>query len=227
VNVTVCPDAASLAATAADHVAAALRAALSARDRATVAFSGGSTPGPMLAELATRSLRWGHVHVFQVDERIAPDGHPDRNLGLLRDALSAALPAAQLHAMPVAGDPDADAADYAATLAGVCGTPPVVDLVHLGLGADGHTASLVPGDPVLEVTDADVAVTGTYQSRRRLTLTAPALRRARQRLWLVAGADKATAVRRLLDGDPAIPAALVAGDDDQLLLDPAAAGQLG
>jgi len=104
------------------------------------------------------------------------------------------------------------AAHYAQTIADVAGSPPVLDLAHLGLGADGHTASLVPGDPVLDITEADVGLTGIYQGRRRMTLTYPILNRARRVLWLVTGAEKAGMLGRLQDGDPSIPAGRVRRD---------------
>ena len=115
---------------------------------------------------------------------------------------------------------------YAQTLQEIAGSPPVLDLVHLGLGPDGHTASLVPGDPVLDVTDADVALTGVYQGRRRMTLTYPILNRARRILWLVTGSEKAGPLVRLRQGDPSIPAGRVRQDQALVLADRAAAGPL-
>src|SRR5258705_7493126 len=115
--------------------------------------------------------------------------------------------------MPVeAPDLEAAASRYAETLWAIAGSPPVFDLVHLGLGADGHTASLVPGDPVLDVTDADVAVTRPYQGRRRMTLTFPIINRSRRVLWLVTGREKAGALVRLRNRDPSIPASCVRQD---------------
>ncbi len=218
----------ALAERAADVLADLLRATVRERGRATVAVSGGRTPGAMLAALAARTVPWEHVHVLQVDERIAPEGDPDRNLGLLRERFLDRLPgpAPTLHAMPVtAGDPDEAAARYAARLVELAGDPPVLDVVQLGMGADGHTASLVPGDPVLEVTDREVAATGTYQGRRRLTATFPLLARARQRLWLVSGADKAAALARVRAGDRALPAARLPQRAARWLVDRAAAGE--
>ena len=120
--------------------------------------------------------------------------------------------------MPVwAHDLDAAASMYAADL------PAALDLVHLGLGPDGHTASLVPGDPVLDVTDREVAVTGIYQGRRRMTLTYPALNKARGVLWLVTGEDKVDALQRLLRGDTSIPAGRVAAENALVLADRSAA----
>lgn len=208
------PDAAAAARAAAAEIAAAAREAVAGRGRFVVAVSGGHTPWRMLAALAGLDLPWAGVHVVQVDERVAPDGDPDRNATHLRESLRAApLPEGHVHLMPVAdGDLDAAAGRYAAVLARLAGAPPVLDLVHLGLGPDGHTASLVPGDPALAAADRDVAVTGPYQGRRRMTLTYPVLDRARRILWLVTGADKAPMLRRLLAGDPGIPAGRVRSD---------------
>jgi 6-phosphogluconolactonase len=170
------------------------------------------------------------VHVVQVDERVAPPADPDRNLAHLRASLldHAPLPPDHIHAMPVeAADLDRAAAQYALTLRDVAGSPPVLDLVHLGLGPDGHTASLVPGDPVLDITDADVAATGSYHGRRRMTLTFPTINRSRLVLWLVTGSEKAATLVRLRDGDRSIPASRVRQDRSLVLADRAAAEGLG
>lgn len=222
-------DEAALPQRAADRVAEAAHRAVAERGRFAVAFSGGRTPGGMFAALAELDLPWDRIHVGQADERAAPDGHADRNATMLRARLldHVPIPASQVHLMPAAdADLEAAAHAYAAELRGVCGNPPVLDLVHLGLGGDGHTASLVPGDPVVDVTDRDVAATGVYDGRRRLTLTFPALNRARQILWLVSGADRAEALAALVDGDPAIPAGRVARSQAEVLtdLEPPAAG---
>lgn len=214
---------------AAERVAETAHRAVADRGRFAVAFSGGRTPGGMFAALAELDLPWDRTHVCQVDERAAPDGHPDRNATMLRARLldHVPVPASQVHLMPAAdADLDTAAHAYAAELRGVCGDPPVLDLVHLGLGGDGHTASLVPGDPVVDVTDRDVAATGVYDGRRRLTLTFPALNRARRILWLVSGADRAEALAALVHGDPTIPAGRVARSQAEVLtdLEPPAAG---
>jgi 6-phosphogluconolactonase len=129
--------------------------------------------------------------------------------------------------MPVESpDLEAAAKEYAKVLAKIAGAPPVLDLVHLGLGPDGHTASLVPGDAVLQVNDADVAVTGIYQGRRRMTLTYPVINRSRRVLWLVTGSEKAEMLVRLRNGDPSIPAGRVDQQRALVLADRAAAGQI-
>jgi len=229
VKVEVFRGAESVALRAASWLAAQAREAVAARGRFAFALSGGRTPWQMLRALATEEVPWKDVHVFQVDERVAPAGDPDRNLTQVREILlgRVALPEENLHAMPVE-QPDlgAAAASYARALGAVTGTPAVLDVVHLGLGADGHTASLVPGDPVLEVNGADVATTGLYAGRRRMTLTYPLLDRARRILWVITGADKAPVLPRLLAGDRAIPAGRVRADRAVLLADAAAAAHL-
>jgi 6-phosphogluconolactonase len=209
------PDATFLATRAATLIAERARAAAADRGRFTLAVSGGKTPWAMFAELARDEVPWGAVEIFQVDERVAPSGDPDRNLTHLR--LSLGRTAARLRPMPVDdADLEAGAMAYAERL------PERFDLVHLGLGPDGHTASLVPGDPVLEVTDRLVAVTGPYQDRRRMTLTYPALARADEILWLVSGVDKRDALAKLLAGDRSIPAGRVEARRSTILADAAA-----
>src|SRR3989475_9193467 len=206
-NIEVLENDSSVAQRAAAIIAGDARAAIAARGRFLMAVSGGHTPWLMLRALATADLTWPTVHVVQVDERVAPAGHPDRNLTHLRESLldHAPLVPEQIHAMPVESpDLETAAAQYAATLRKIAGSPPVLDLVHLGLGPDGHTASLVPGDPVLDLTDRDVAVTGVYQKRRRMTLTYPILNRARCILFLVNGPEKAKILQRLVSGDTSI-----------------------
>jgi 6-phosphogluconolactonase/glucosamine-6-phosphate isomerase/deaminase len=172
----------------------------------------------MFACLAGEDMPWEQTAIYQVDERVAPAGDPDRNLAHLIESLPAQAEA-EVHPMPVeADDLDAAAASYSRFL------PERFDLVHLGLGPDGHTASLVPGDPVLEVVDRDVALTGVYMGRRRMTLTYPPLNRAVQLLWLVAGEDKVDALRRLRAGDRSIPAGRVAAENALIIADAAATG---
>lgn len=221
-EIKVLADADAVAREAATVIAAEARAAVAARGRFTMAVSGGRTPWMMLRELARQDVPWIHLQVLQVDERIAPAGDPDRNLAHLHENLLARAPlrADQIHAMPVEGaDLDAAVAQYAATLCEVAGAPPVLDLVHLGLGPDGHTASLIPDDPVLAVTMADVALSGPYQGRRRMTLTYPTLNRARRILWVVTGAEKMPMLARLRRADPSIPGGRVAQDHALLLAD--------
>jgi 6-phosphogluconolactonase len=221
-------DADSVAQTAAATIAADARAAIAARGRYALAVSGGHTPWIMLRALANENVPWSGVHVYQVDERVAPAGDPDRNLTHLRESLllHAPLTPEQVHAMPVESpDLQSAAAQYALALQQIVGSPPVLDLVHLGLGPDGHTASLVPGDAVLKITDADVGVTGVYQGRQRMTLTYPALNRARRVLWVVTGSEKVEMLRRLMDGDESIPAGRVRREQALILADRAAAGK--
>jgi len=228
-KVEVLADAHAVATRAAEVIAADARASVATRGRFVLAVSGGRTPWMMLRALAGQHVPWAGLHIVQVDERIAPAGHADRNLTHLRDSLigRVALRPEQVHAMPVeVADPDEAARRYGATLREVAGTPPVLDLVHLGLGADGHTASLVPGDPVLAVDGADVAAAGPYQGRRRLTLTYPIIDRARRILWVVTGGEKAGMLARLRDGDPSIPAGRVRQDRAVVLADRAAAAAL-
>jgi 6-phosphogluconolactonase len=212
---------------AAQVIATAAKEAIEARGKFLFAVSGGHTPWMMLRALASAQIPWPAVRVFQVDERVAPAGHADRNLTHLQESLleHAPLHPEQILAMPVeAEDLDSAAAAYARTLQRECGSPAVLDLVHLGLGPDGHTASLVPGDPVLKVSGKDVAVTGPYQGRRRITLTYPAINRARKVLWVVTGAEKVQMLQRLLHGDADIPAGRVNRENSLVLVDVAARG---
>jgi 6-phosphogluconolactonase len=222
-------DAEAVARAAAAVIAADARAAVAARGRFIMAVSGGKTPWIMLRALAGEEVPWRDVHVFQVDERIAPAGDPDRNLAHLSASLleHAPLPPQQIYAMPVESpDLEAAAKQYARTLGQVAGSPPVLDLAHLGLGPDGHTASLVPGDPVLDITDADVGLTGVYMGRRRMTLAYPVLNRSRRILWLMTGSDKVAMLPRLLEGDTTIPAGRISRDQAVVLADRAAAANV-
>ena len=228
INSEVLDTAESVAQRAADIIAEEARRAVAARGRFIVAVSGGHTPWVMLRALASAEVPWPAIHVVQVDERVAPPGHPDRNLTHLRESLldHAPLAPGQIYAMPVEfSDLEAAAAKYSDTLRQLAGSPPVLDLVHLGLGPDGHTASLVPGDPVLNVNDADVAITGSYQGRQRMTLTYPMINRSRKVLWVVTGAEKVPMYHRLLDGDTSIPAGRIRREQAIVLADEAAAGK--
>jgi 6-phosphogluconolactonase len=229
-KIEVLDDATAVASRAASIIAAKARDAVVERGCFLMAVSGGHTPWQMLRALASEKVPWEQVQVFQVDERVAPPGNPDRNLTHLRESLLTRVPLRpeQLHAMPVeATDLKAAASSYARTLQEFAGSPPVLDLVHLGLGPDGHTASLVPGDAVLDVTDTDVALTGAYQGRCRMTLTYPVINRARQILWVITGSDKVGPFARLRDADRAIPAGRVRQDQAVVLADRAAAGSTG
>jgi 6-phosphogluconolactonase len=208
-------DAGAVAERAAEIVVAEARMAVSLRGRFTLAVSGGQTPGQMLRTVAEKEMPWENVFVFQVDERVVPEGDPKRNLTLLRETLLKHVPLrpSQVFAMPVELPDLKEAAEtYAATLRRIAGEPAVLDLVHLGLGTDGHTASLVPGDPVLDVDDRDVAVTGIYQGSRRITLTYPILNRSRRVLWVVTGREKEDMLARLRHKDETIPAGRVRQD---------------
>jgi 6-phosphogluconolactonase len=226
-KIEIFPDADAVARKGAEIIAAEARAAVKARGSFIVAVSGGHTPWKMLRALANEKVPWEGMRVVQVDERVAPAGDPDRNLSHLRESLleHSPLRSEQIHAMPVeSADLDAAAKRYALTLREIAGSQPVLDLVHLGLGPDGHTASLVPGDPVLKVIDVDVALTGVYQGRRRMTLTYPMLNRSRRVLWLVTGSDKVAALARLREGDVTIPAGRIQRENVLILADQAAAG---
>ena len=222
-------DAEAVAREAAQRIAKQAREAVAARGKFVMAVSGGKTPWIMLRDLANEDVPWKDAHIVQVDERVAPAGDPDRNLTHLHESLleHAPLRAEQIHAMPVDySNLEAACLRYARTLNEIAGSPPVLDLVHLGLGPDGHTASLVPGDPVLGVKDADVALTGIYQGRRRMTLTYPIIDRSRLVLWLVTGNDKVGMLARLQAGDVSIPAGRVNTDHAVVLADRAAANQV-
>ena len=223
-------DGAAVAQAGAAFVIDAAERAIAARGSFLFAVSGGKTPWVMMGELARAKVDWPKGHLFQVDERIAPAGDPDRNLTHLQQSLLAhvALPAANVHAMPVEdADPTAAAGRYAEELERLAGSPPVLDLIHLGLGPDGHTASLVPDDAVLGVRNRDVAITATaYQGRHRMTLTYPVLDRAREILWLIDGAAKADMLPRVNRGDTGIPAGRVRNANAVAIVDRDAAARL-
>jgi 6-phosphogluconolactonase len=213
------PDADAAARATAETIADRARQAVSERGAFTLALSGGTGPWQAFRLLAELDVPWEQTEIFQVDERVAPPGDDDRNLTHLQESLPAAA-VARLRPMPVnADDLEAAAAEYAALL------PSQLDLIHLGLGPDGHTASLVPGDPVLDVTDRTVAITGgEYQGRIRMTLTYPLIDAARELLWLVTGDSKVEPLQKLLAGDPSIPAGRVRAARSLVIADPPAAG---
>ena len=218
-RVVVRPDAAAAAAAAAQDVALTARDAIDARGVAHVAFSGGTTPDLMFAALAGEALPWASIHLYQVDERIAPDGHPERNATHLHDALldRVSIPDSNVHLMPVTdGDLPRAAQQYGELL-------PRLDLVHLGLGDDGHTASWPPGDPVVEEPDPVVMV-GPFHGLQRMTITPMVVSRARRTLFLVSGADKHQALVALIVGDAAIPATTMPLNDAVVYCDEAARG---
>jgi 6-phosphogluconolactonase len=219
-ELVVLEDADAVARRGAELIAEAARDSVAARGSFAFAASGGTTPWVMYGQLEEQEVPWGQSAVFQADERIAPPGSPDRNLTHLIAALSIGAQGS-LRPMPVNDDePEIAAARYAEQL------PEALDLIHLGLGPDGHTASLVPGDAVLTVNDRRVAVTsGEYQGTHRMTLTYPELGRARRLLWIVTGASKREPLAELLARDPAIPAGAVEpGGESLVLADRAAAG---
>jgi 6-phosphogluconolactonase len=229
-EIRVLDDGAAVAKAGAAFVLDAAERAIAARGWFLFAVSGGKTPWVMMAELARAPVDWSKWHLFQVDERIAPAGDPDRNLTHLQESLLAhvTLPPANLHAMPVEDtDTTAAAVRYAEELERLAGSPPVLDLIHLGLGPDGHTASLVPDDAVLGVRNRDVAITASaYQGRHRMTLTYPVLDRAREILWLIDGAAKADMLPRVQRGDTGIPAGRVRNPNAVAIIDRDAATKL-
>lgn len=217
----------SAASAAARTIAVEARTAVGARGRFVMAVSGGRTPWIMMRALGEEDMPWDRVHVVQVDERVAPAGDSDRNLTHLRETLLShtAIRTGQVHAMPVESpNLEAAAKQYAQVLSEIAGSPPTLDLVHLGLGPDGHTASLVPSDPVLSIEHADVALTQVYQGRRRMTSTYPVINRSRRLLWLVTGGEKAGMLARLDKGDLSIPAGRICRDRALIVADRAAWG---
>jgi 6-phosphogluconolactonase/glucosamine-6-phosphate isomerase/deaminase len=206
----------------AEVLADGITAALSLRGRCAIALSRGAE---LIAHLMAADLDWSAVDVFQADERAAPEG-PDRNIVEIATAVERVTGGRpRVHAMPVSGDLRDGARSYAAELEAVCGS--VLDVVHLGLGPDGHTASLVPGDPVLDVRDTTVAATGPYQGQRRMTLTYAALDAARLVVFVVAGESKRGALAAVRAGDAAMPAARIEAAHVRFVVDDQAAGEPG
>ena len=221
-DIRVFPDANDVAHEAARMIAAMARKYAAANGRFLMAMSGGKTPWKMLESLGKEDIPWKSVHVFQVDERVAPAGHPARNLTYLRKSLLVHSPLNEdnIHPMPVEfNDLESAAENYSVLLSKIAGKPPVLDLVHLGLGSDGHTASLVPDDPVLNVNNCDVALTGIYQGRKRMTLTYPMINRARNILWIVTGTEKVAILKRLQANDTTIPAGQICQDKAIIMAD--------
>jgi 6-phosphogluconolactonase len=219
IDLEVMADEKAAARRAAELIAAAGGAAVVERNMFSLAMSGGRSPWAMLAMLGEdESMPWPEAELFQVDERIASPGSEDRNLTHMVLGLSMDHQAT-LRPMPVTQrDLEGAARDYENTL------PDPLDCVHLGLGPDGHTASLIPDDPILDVTDRRVALTETaYQGHRRMTLTYPALASARQIVWLVTGPDKVDALAKLLAGDRSIPAGRIGNAEMTVVADEAAA----
>ena len=191
--------------------------ALGSSVRFSLAVSGGRTPSAMFSAIVEMSSRLDNWDVWQVDERIAPEGDPARNITQVRESLG--LRGATVHAMPVnADDLERASGEYARDL------PDAVDVIHLGLGADGHTASLVPHDPAL-LAPGLVAVTNPYQGHQRMTLTYSSLSRARCVVWLVTGADKRGALASLVTNDRSIPASHVEAGRSVIFADAAALGE--
>lgn len=213
-------DAAGATAAAAAHLVGAARRAIAERNHAHLAFSGGATGTILYRALALESLDWPRVSVWQVDERVAPDGDPLRNATSLRAELldHVAIPERNVHLM------DAAASDLAAAAHAYAEALPQLDVVHLGLGADGHTASWPPGQPEVRTAPSRVTVTQPFNGQRRMTLTASGIAEARLVLWLVCGADKRDALRRVLAGDLALPATHALDERSVLFVDEAAAG---
>jgi 6-phosphogluconolactonase len=223
-QLSIVEDAQSAAELAARHLVRACTEAIKNHGRAVIAVSGGETPWAALREFAKAPLPWSRVFVSQVDERCVPRADAQRNLTRLEQELvsDGPLPSANLLAMPVDA-PDLETATSAYALDLARRAEGTLDLVQLGLGSDGHTASLVPGDPVLEVDDRDVALAGPYQGTRRMTLTFRALSAAQERLWLVTGEAKAAALEDLLSGRGNAPAVRVARERSLIVADKAAA----
>jgi len=221
----ICVDPGAAAVRAAELIAGRIADAIRARGLASIALSGGTTPADMFVALAGAEVDWTRVHVFQVDERFVTPDDPARNWLFIQSAFDRSwIPASQMHAMPVDDDaPEVAMTEYAGALRSVAGSPSTLDVVHLGLGEDGHTASLFPGDPVLDA-GGDVALAGAHKGLRRMTLTLGVINRARARVWLVTGPAKRAIVAELLGPDAGLVAQRITRDDSVLVMDRDAAG---
>jgi 6-phosphogluconolactonase len=227
-KIEVLPNADAVAARAAELIASYVAEDV-ARGAATLALSGGRTPQRVLERLAVLDLPWDRITVFQVDERIAPLEHADRNRTQAAAALAAPLArySASFRWMPVEErDLESAARRYADALRAVAGSPPALGTVHLGLGGDGHTASLFPGSPLVAERKREVVVTEPHLGRRRMTLTLPVLNRARRILWIVTGADKRAALAGLVSGERRVVGSLVRRERALVLADADAAAEL-
>lgn len=227
-ELVVLPDAEAVAQKAVQIIAELAQEKIRLTGKFLFAVSGGSTPWKVLRQLANTTLPWDAIELFQVDERIAPAGDTQRNLTQIMQNLldHSALSLKQIHAMPVE-QPDLESAaeSYAQQLIKLCGNPPKLDLIHLGLGEDGHTASLLPDDPARNSQEL-VTITKEYQGLQRMTMTYPVINTAQQRLWIVTGANKQSMLERLYQGDDSIPAGLVERTNAIILADQNAAGNL-
>lgn len=228
-RIEIYPDTASASQRAAALIAQCAAQSVAERGRFVMALSGGTEPWNAFRLLAREPLPWAGIQVLQVDERVAPEGHEDRNYTHLCRSLidRVPLPDANVHPMPVNEQDLPQAAErYAALLTKLTGSRPGIDLVHLGLGQDGHTASLAPNEPVVEILDREVAVTNEFRGLRRMTLTFAAINRARHIVWLVVGEAKSAALARLLTGHSKDPAGRVKEENATLIADRAAARNL-
>ena len=223
------PDAESAAFEAARHIEKIARELLYKKPLVSIAFSGGTTPAAMFQHLSAMRLDWGRIHIFQVDERIAPPGDAARNSTEFQKLLleRVPLPVAQFHPMPVeAGDLQKAAMDYAAELRTIMGDPPQIDILHLGIGADGHTASLLVGDDVYQ-RKSDVIVSAELGGYRRMTLNFQVLNNAQHIVWLITGSSKRKMLKRMLEKDEDIPAGRVSQANAVVVADSAACPEKG
>ena len=214
---------------AAQYIEEKIRTAILTKGSFTMAISGGKTPWQMLKILAKAKLRWEKVFLFQVDERVAPDGNEERNLTQLFKSIEGSGIMTRINVFPmhvISENLEEETKAYAEAIEKVAENGEL-DLIHLGMGSDGHTASLIPGDSVCEVAGAAIAMTTQpYQGRMRMTMTYPLINRAKEILWLVTGEEKAEMLQRLLQQDPSIPAGKVNPTHATIFADKAAAKNL-